>query len=148
MFLRRDLRQLAGYFALFPCSTHWASKPKRCDNADMNSPQTVSPRRRLQELLAIPDRLRSEAEWDELHELEISLAPGNRADMTPPRAYTTSTAVPDKPRPRPPRPNEGGDSRPRSRPSEGGGGEAKKTFRKRHRKPAKPATGGSEPTSE
>lgn len=46
----------------------------------MNSEQPISPRRRLQVLLAIPDSQRTEAEWDELVELEISLAPGNRAD--------------------------------------------------------------------
>ncbi len=46
----------------------------------MNSDQPMSPRRRLQALLAIPDSERSEAEWDELVELEISLAPGNRLD--------------------------------------------------------------------
>ena len=45
----------------------------------MNEPQQPpSPRRRLQELLAIPDRDRTEAEWDELNELEIMLASGNR----------------------------------------------------------------------
>ncbi len=44
----------------------------------MNEPQPVSPRRRLQALLAIPDSQRTDAEWDELNELEISLAPGNR----------------------------------------------------------------------
>jgi hypothetical protein len=45
----------------------------------MNEPQPVSPRRRLQELLAIPDSRRTEAQWDELNELEISLAPVNQA---------------------------------------------------------------------
>lgn len=44
----------------------------------MNAPQPVSPRRRMQQLLAIPDRDRTDAEWDELNELEIQLAPGNR----------------------------------------------------------------------
>jgi hypothetical protein len=44
----------------------------------MNAPQPVSPRRRMQELLAIPDSQRTEAQWDELNELEIKLAPGNR----------------------------------------------------------------------
>ncbi len=34
---------------------------------------------RLRELLAIPERDRSDAVWDEIIELEISLAPGNRA---------------------------------------------------------------------
>jgi hypothetical protein len=40
--------------------------------------QPVSPRRRLQELLAIPDRQRTDEQWDELNELEIMLASGNR----------------------------------------------------------------------
>jgi hypothetical protein len=38
----------------------------------------ISPRQRMQELLAIPDRNRTDAEWDELNELEITLASGNR----------------------------------------------------------------------
>ena len=41
--------------------------------------QALDPRRRLRELLAIPDRERSDALWDELIALEIQLAPGNRA---------------------------------------------------------------------
>ncbi len=44
----------------------------------MNKPQPVSPRRRLQALLAIPERDRTDEEWDEMNELEIMLAPGNR----------------------------------------------------------------------
>jgi hypothetical protein len=35
--------------------------------------------RRLRELLAIPERDRSDAVWDEIVSLEIQLAPGNRA---------------------------------------------------------------------
>lgn len=88
----------------------------------MNSLPPVPPRRRLQELLAIPERLRTEAQWDELHELEISLAPGNRADGAPPRERSAPSAAPGNPRP-----TEGGESR-----------EGRKPFRKRHRKPAKP----------
>lgn len=38
----------------------------------------VDPRRRLRELLAIPERDRSDEQWDEIIELEIQLAPGNR----------------------------------------------------------------------
>jgi len=34
----------------------------------------------MQALLAIPDNQRTEEQWDELHELEITLAPGNRID--------------------------------------------------------------------
>ena len=39
--------------------------------------QDKSPRARLQELLRIPERNRTDEVWDEIHELEISLAPGN-----------------------------------------------------------------------
>jgi hypothetical protein len=44
----------------------------------MNKPQSNSPRARLQQLRAIPDRDRTEEEWDELNELEIMLAAENR----------------------------------------------------------------------
>ena len=50
----------------------------------MNGPQQNSPRRRLQALLAIPDSQRTDAEWDELNELEIMLAPGNRIGPSEP----------------------------------------------------------------
>ena len=42
-------------------------------------PQERDARRRLRELLAIPDRDRTDAVWDEIVTLEIQLAPGNRA---------------------------------------------------------------------
>jgi hypothetical protein len=109
----------------------------------MNAPQPVPPRRRLQELRAIPDGQRSEAEWDELHELEISLAPGNRADGAPPRGDFSPPRGDGPPR------GEGGQRRPRTNPSPSqapanarpkeGEEIVKKTFRKRSRKPAKPA---------
>ena len=45
-------------------------------------PVVVAPqpdnRRRLRELLSIPERDRSDEQWDEIIELEIQLAPGNR----------------------------------------------------------------------
>src|SRR3954462_11676899 len=44
----------------------------------MNKPQSNSPRARLQQLQAIPERQRTEEEWDELNELEIMFAAGNR----------------------------------------------------------------------
>ena len=56
------------------------------DNSPENIPETPpeSPpqdlRKRLQQLLSIPDRDRTDEQWDELVELEIRLAPGNRAD--------------------------------------------------------------------
>ena len=43
-----------------------------------NDPPPQDPRRRLRELLAIPDHQRTDAIWDEIIELEICLAPGNR----------------------------------------------------------------------
>ena len=39
----------------------------------------------MQELLAIPDRNRTDAEWDELNELEIALASGNRPGAPDPQ---------------------------------------------------------------
>lgn len=46
-----------------------------------NPPVAVPPndnRRRLRELLSIPERDRTDEQWDEIIELEIQLAPGNR----------------------------------------------------------------------
>ena len=40
--------------------------------------QPLHLRRRLRELLSVPERDRSDAQWDEIIELEIQLAPGNR----------------------------------------------------------------------
>jgi hypothetical protein len=48
-----------------------------------SEPQPPDPRRRLRELLAIPDHQRTDALWDEIIELEICLAPGNRVQGPP-----------------------------------------------------------------
>ena len=48
----------------------------------MNAPQPMSPRARLQELLAIAESQRTDAQWDEIHELEIKLSSANR-EQTP-----------------------------------------------------------------
>ncbi len=45
------------------------------------------PRRRIRELLSIPERDRTDAEWDELNELEIQTAPGNRIGGQPFAGY-------------------------------------------------------------
>ena len=45
----------------------------------MNAPQPISPHRRLQELLAIAEGQRTDAQWNEIHELEIKLSSANRA---------------------------------------------------------------------
>jgi hypothetical protein len=49
------------------------------DKPPIDKPQADSPRQRLQSLLSIPERQRTDAQWDEIVELEITLAPGNRA---------------------------------------------------------------------
>jgi hypothetical protein len=48
------------------------------------------PRRRLRELLSVPERDRTDAQWDEINELEIQLAPGNRITpgAAPSRPFT------------------------------------------------------------
>ena len=49
-------------------------------------PAPVSPHARLKELQAIPDRQRTDAEWDELNDLEIKLASVNRQGAPMPNA--------------------------------------------------------------
>ena len=56
------------------------------NEAQPPGPQPQDPRRRLRELLAIPERDRTDPIWDEIIGLEIQLAPGNRA--TSPQADT------------------------------------------------------------
>jgi len=83
------------------------------------------PRRRIRELLSIPDRDRTDAEWDELNELEIQTAPGNRASGNiggnsggggQPSGYTGKPMFPGKNRPKggrgPHKPGGGGGGRP------------------------------------
>lgn len=43
-----------------------------------SAPPAFDTRRRLRELLSVPERDRSDEQWDEIIELEIQLAPGNR----------------------------------------------------------------------
>lgn len=62
----------------------------------MNDSPTQDPRRRLRELLSIPERDRTDAQWDEIIEIEITLAPGNResdrtADRSPDRRQGTGS---------------------------------------------------------
>ncbi|SEP30932.1 hypothetical protein [Nitrosovibrio sp. Nv6] len=45
----------------------------------MDKPEPTPSYDRLQKLLAIPERQRTEAQWDEINELEITLTPINRA---------------------------------------------------------------------
>lgn len=94
----------------------------------MNEPQQISPRQRLQQLLAIPERQRSDAEWDEINDLEIKLAPGNREgapEQGNHRNVSTSGGQPKSGGPKP-----------------GGGGPGKKQFRKSNKSNKRPPRGG------
>ena len=94
-------------------------------------PQLADPRRRLRELLAIPDHQRSDAIWDEIIELEICLAPGNRVQGAP--------AEPGR-RP-PPAPGQGQGRRPeqpRRQDTTLGAKPSKRFFKKSKRPPGAP----------
>jgi hypothetical protein len=89
----------------------------------MNTPDTpIPPRRRLQELLAIPERQRTDEQWDEINELEIKLASANREDAPDPSIRRDAS------------PNNNNQSR-RNRPPGGGGQQGKRPPRKFHKKP-------------
>lgn len=64
-----------------------ASEPTAAATTGQTPPQpvvatpatpSIDPRRRLRELLSVPERDRTDEQWDEINELEIQLAPGNR----------------------------------------------------------------------
>lgn len=84
------------------------------------SQPAFDPRRRIRELMSIPERDRTDAEWDELNELEIQTAPGNRAGGQQPYGYAG-------------KPGTGGGG--------GGGGMSKNRFKAKQRKPG----GGQNP---
>lgn len=94
----------------------------------MNEQQPTSPRRRLQELLAIPERQRTDAQWDEINELEITLASVNRAENrdSGPRQ---NTAAPQ---------NRQNTASPQNRPKPSGDGQGRKPFKKFQKRPPKP----------
>jgi len=75
----------------------------------------------MQALLAIPERQRTDAEWDELNELEIKLAAGNREG-----------APQQNPRGNAPAPG-GGQPRPG-----GGQNQGRRPQRRFHQRPPKP----------
>lgn len=85
----------------------------------MNEQSSPPPRRRLQELLAIPERDRTDAQWDEINELEITLASANRADNAQ-DVRRSAPASSDPPKP-------------------GRSPQGKKPFKKFHKKPPKAA---------
>lgn len=91
------------------------------ENAPVNAPQPVSPRQRLQELLAIPESQRTDTQWDEINELEIKLASSNRQEAPQQGARRNAPAPANQPRP-------------------GGGQHGKKSFRNFHKR--RPNGGG------
>lgn len=80
----------------------------------MNDSTTIDPRRRMRELLAIPDRDRTDEQWDELNELEIRTAPGNRESDRSPEKRPNNAHLGR----RPDRPQANKSPRPESRPPE------------------------------
>ena len=61
---------------------HEAENADEAQRAEQRQAEQRRGQPRLRELLAIPERDRSDAVWDEIIELEITLAPGNRAAGT------------------------------------------------------------------
>ena len=92
----------------------------------MNTPEPVPPRRRLQELLAIPERQRTDEQWDEINELEIKLASANREDAPDPSIRRDAPSNNN---------NNNQSRRSNNRPGGGGGQQGKKPPRKFHKKP-------------
>src|SRR5215212_4385081 len=87
----------------------------------MDEPKPVSPRHRLQPLLAIPERDRTDEQWDELNELEIMLASRNQERPEPNPAQNAFT------------PAGRGNDRPKNR----GKGHGNNPAKKFHRRPPK-----------
>ena len=87
----------------------------------MNEQQPIPPRRRLQELLAIPERQRTDAQWDEINELEIDLASVNRAETREPDVRRNAPVSADQRKP-------------------SGGAQGKKPLKKFHKRPPKSNT--------
>lgn len=88
----------------------------------MNEQQPISPRHRLQELLSIPERQRTDAQWDEINELEIDLASVNRLEAREP-SVRRNAPVPNNDQRRP-----------------NAGAQVKKPAKKFHKRPPKPNT--------
>jgi hypothetical protein len=65
-------------------------------------------RQRLREMLSVPERERTDAQWDEIIELEIRLAPGNQIDPNRPNEPVGTGQNFRQPR----QPNKGGSGHP------------------------------------
>jgi len=129
------------------------------DFSASHQPQGIPPQARIRALMSIPDNQKTEAQWDELIELEIAMAQGGRLLNLPPKQHKPH----GKPNPynKPggqKKPGGGGGmnnggQRPQqngSAPQENGGGgnkphggQNKKHGRRFFKKPGKPAQGGN-----
>ena len=108
----------------------------------MNKPQPPSPRQRMQALLAIPERQRTDEEWDELNELEIMLASGNREGAPDPNQQRRNPpggplGPPRSNKPQGQSQGQGQQLAQGKKPGPGGGGGG----RKFHKRPKKPRPG-------
>jgi len=77
---------------------------------------------RLRELLAIPERQRTEAQWAEINELEITLTPVNRLIVPEQAVRHKAPAFTDQPKPRDGAQGKWALKKPRKRPPRGGAG--------------------------
>jgi hypothetical protein len=104
----------------------------------MNDQQAIDPRRRIRELNAIPERDRTDEQWDELNELEIRTAPGNRESDRPPEKRQGSAG----PQARRPERSQGaknsGGPRPDARPQDGRL-DTRPPKQRQHRRPKRPS---------
>ena len=101
--------------------------------------QPLPLRRRLRELLSVPERDRSDAQWDEIIELEIQLAPGNRV-----AGHEASGGSGGHVRHHAPRSNKpgGGGGQPQGGANAGGAGAQQKKHRPRSKNTRRPRPGG------
>ena len=93
--------------------------PGRMRQCGMDEPQPLPPHVRLQQLQAIPEKERTDEQWDELNELEIKLASVNQQGAPAPGAARSGGA-------------------PAARPDHWGRGRPSNQGKKFHRRPPRP----------
>jgi hypothetical protein len=108
----------------------------------MNDPQPVSLKDRMRALLAIPDSQRTDAEWDELNEIEITLASSNQLSNPEPGVRRGSGQSDGGRRSNNPQQGQGQGQPGQGQPRPPGSGQNKKPFRKFRKRPPKEGGGG------
>lgn len=108
----------------------------------MNDSEPIDPRRRIRELSAIPERDRTDEQWDELNELEIRTAPGNRESDRSLDKRSNQSGQPGQPQQRRTDRNQGAKNnngpRPDARPQEARS-DGRPAAKRQHRRPKRPA---------